>query len=147
MHPAASFRSRHDNPQLAARTIIGTLVLENEQYLLQGDDITPGLWPVSECAEHLGNLSNGDRVTGILQTAGTAVITSRLISPGQPVQKALGSTQHEMLVLDVPQGVVLKAGDALIELRPDGTIVLNGKNIHSEASGLNQISGARLNLN
>ena len=138
MHPVSTARSRPHQAQSAARTVIGTLVHKNNQFLLQGDDATPGLWPVREYAEHLGGLNTGDRVMAILQDDESCVVTSRLVPPAGPQNK---------LVVDAPQGVVLKAGDALLELRADGTVLINGKNIYSEASGLNQISGARLNLN
>ncbi|MCA9706877.1 MAG: hypothetical protein KDK70_13575 [Myxococcales bacterium] len=54
---------------------------------------------------------------------------------------------HEPFVINAPRGLVLRCGQSVIRLTPDGQIVLRGKNIVSRARQHNQIIGGLIRLN
>ncbi|MBA3980214.1 MAG: hypothetical protein C0462_06375 [Alcanivorax sp.] len=152
MHPVSTARSRPHQAQSAARTVIGTLVHKNNQFLLQGDDATPGLWPVSEYAEHLGGLNAGDRVMALLceKSAGqtvSAVISSRLVSASDTTPALVDELENGTLRLNAPKGLILQAGNSRIELQPDGTLLIDGEDIRTLARHRYIVKGARVEFN
>ncbi len=49
--------------------------------------------------------------------------------------------------IDAPQHLVLRCGQASIELFADGTIQIHGERIDSEAEGIQRIKGAQVRIN
>ncbi len=152
MHPVSTSRARQDHADTVARTVIGTLVLENNQYFLQGDQTTPGMWPVSEYAEHLGGLKGGDRVTAVLAGTGAdqadaAIVTSRLVRASESTPALVDELESGALLFNAPKGLILQAGNSRIELQPDGTLLIDGEDIRTLARHRYTVKGARVELN
>ena len=77
------------------------------------------------------------------------MVTDRIVPladslPGADLVTELVNGQ---LLFDAPKGLLLRTGDAQIELRPDGTLLLDGREIHAIADGINRLLGARIELN
>lgn len=103
---------------------------------------------IEHVADTVCPLQKGDRVLCLVDPALGAIITDRIIP-------ASAATSHELfteldsgqLLLDSPSGLVLQAGRSRMELHPDGTVLLDGKDIQSIADGINRMIGAKVELN
>ena len=51
------------------------------------------------------------------------------------------------LVFDAERMITLRCGKSLLQLRPDGKVLIRGTNILSRSSGMNRIKGASIGLN
>ncbi len=90
-------------------------------------------------------LNAGDRVL-IQRTAAGLVVTGRLRAPGEPAG-SLVKERNGRLILDAAAGICLQAGDACIELTPDGRIQVDGREIYSIASGRVRLQGTTVEIN
>lgn len=127
--------------------VFGSITRNNGQTLLQGDSATPGLWPVSEYADHLGGLKNGDRVAGTLLEGRSVIVTSKLVSTDKDTPALIDELDNGALLFDAPHGLVLQSGNSRIELQPDGTVRIDGEDIHTLARHHYQVKSARVDLN
>ncbi len=98
---------------------------------------------------HLDTVTALDRDDAVLveHTDEGVVILGRLRRPAEPPAVPVRRDAEGRLLLDNPQGILVRCGSGTLELRRDGAIVLDGKTIHSVATGLNRIQGASIELN
>lgn len=90
-------------------------------------------------------LSAGDRVL-VQRTAAGLVVTGRLRAEGESA-RPLVQERNGRLILDAAAGICLQAGDACIELTPDGRIQVDGREIYSIASGRVRLQGTTVEIN
>ncbi len=117
--------------------------------------IAPGQPPVLECED------SGERVVATESVA--------MVSPLQEGQRVLAQPTRQgwvitailgglasprvqedeagRLCLQCDRGIVLQVGDAHIEIDAEGCITVDGKEIHTLASGLQRILGATVQIN
>lgn len=138
-------RTPSDSTRPAA--VFGTIDHNDGQPMLQGDPATPGFWPVREYAEHLGALQEGDRVAGTLLEGSTVIVTSKLIPAGSDAPALVDELDNGALLFNAPHGLVLQSGNSRIELQPDGTVLIDGEDIHTLARHRYQLKSARVDLN
>ncbi len=91
-------------------------------------------------------LTPGDRVFIEIIDEG-AVILGRLRAPTEQPAAVVHIDTEKRLVLNCAGGVILHATDNTIELRKDGTILIDGKTIQSRADGQHRLQGATIELN
>jgi hypothetical protein len=84
-------------------------------------------------------LSAGTSVVVLLEGDAAPVIVSAIVDrlPTGPA----------VVEIDAPQHLVLRCGNASIELFADGTIQIHGERIDSEAEGIQRIKGAQVRIN
>lgn len=71
-----------------------------------------------------------------------AVVVGRIESAADAASRAADS-----LVLEAKKGIVLRVGEASIEIRADGKILIKGKDLVSHAKRMNRIKGGAVSLN
>ena len=105
--------------------------------------------PVRHVAETITTLQEGDRVLCLLDDTIGVVVTDRIVplADSHPGADLITELDNGQLLFDAPKGLILRTGDAQIELRPDGTLLLDGREIHAIADGINRLLGARIELN
>lgn len=105
--------------------------------------------PVGHVAETVTTLQEGDRVLCLLDDTIGVVVTDRIVplADSLPGADLVTELENGQLLFDAPKGLLLRTGDAQIELRPDGTLLLDGREIHAIADGINRLLGARIELN
>ena len=79
--------------------------------------------------------------------AGTSVVV--LLEGDAPpvIVSAIVDRLPTVVEIDAPQHLVLRCGNASIELFADGTIQIHGERIDSEAEGIQRIKGAQVRIN
>jgi hypothetical protein len=90
-------------------------------------------------------LKAGDRVL-VQRTVAGLVVTGRLRAEGE-VARPLVQERNGRLILDAAAGICLQAGDACIELTPDGRIQVDGREIYHIASGRVRLQGSTVEIN
>ncbi|MDX1802920.1 MAG: hypothetical protein R3292_02490 [Alcanivorax sp.] len=107
------------------------------------------LQPVCHVAETVTALQDGDRVLCLFDDTLGVVVTDRIVplADSHPGTDLVTELDNGQLLFDAPKGLLLRSGDAQIELRPDGTLMLDGREIHAIADGINRLLGARIELN
>jgi hypothetical protein len=68
-------------------------------------------------------------------------------APAVPTQLEPEAEKPDVLVLEAKSGLVLRVGDASIEIRADGKILIKGKDLVSHAKRLNRIKGGAVSIN
>lgn len=129
-----------------AAPFIGTIIHQAGQRLVHRG--TEPALTIEHVAETVSPLAEGDRVVCLVDPVLGAIVTDRIVpvtaSTGHDLLTELDSGQ---LLLDSPNGLVLQAGRSRVELHPDGTVLLDGKDIQSLADGINRMIGAKVELN
>ncbi|MEL7090406.1 MAG: DUF6484 domain-containing protein [Pseudomonadota bacterium] len=94
-----------------------------------------------------GALSVGDRVALVFENGDIALplIFGKLHDQTAQVNQV--KSDPEQRVIEHPQKVVLKAGDASITLSHDGKVELKGDYIVSTSKGVNRVAGASVKIN
>lgn len=84
-------------------------------------------------------LAPGSAVVVLLDGDAPPVIVSTIVDriPDAPT----------VVEIDAPQHLVLRCGQASIELFADGTIQIHGERIDSQAEGIQRIKGAQVRIN
>ncbi len=102
---------------------------------------------VVDHAERVPPLAVGDRVLFERLPRG-AVVLERLRGD-RPAPAPIPATVDEdgCLCIEHATGLRLRVGEARLELRADGTVLLDGEVIRSTARGLNRLQGTPIELN
>ncbi len=90
-------------------------------------------------------LKAGDRVLVQLLAEG-AVVVGKVRAPGEAPQP-LVQNREGRIEIEAAGGICLQAGDARIELTPDGRIWVDGSEVCNVASGRMRLQGATIELN
>jgi hypothetical protein len=92
------------------------------------------------------HLHNGDQVLVMLTEQG-AIVTQRLRKPGERPQQGFSVQPDGRLMLHNKTGIKLETDETKIELRADGRIYIDGKEIYAIADGKHRLQGATIELN
>ncbi|MCG8393148.1 MAG: hypothetical protein MI745_08700 [Pseudomonadales bacterium] len=112
------------------------------------DDATGMDLSIDLIGESVTLLGEGDRVLYLLAPGQGIIVTDRLVAADSLTHAPLiDELDDGRLRFDAPQGLILQAGQARVELRADGTVLLDGREIQAVADGLNRLLGARIELN
>jgi len=103
-------------------------------------------FPVIAHADGVPPLRAGDRVV-FLATGDGVIVTHRLRAPGARPARGFTVRPDGSLIIDASEGITLATGHATIELRADGRIMVDGREIYSIAKGLQRLQGATIALN
>ncbi|MED5387321.1 MAG: hypothetical protein VX793_00600 [Pseudomonadota bacterium] len=127
---------------------IATLIRHQQDVLVSAPGLRDTL-PVRHVAETVTTLADGDKVLCLLDDALGVVVTDRIVpmADSAPATDLITELENGQLLFDAPRGLILQTGDARIELRPDGCLLLDGQEIHAIADGINRLLGARIELN
>ena len=101
---------------------------------------------VTAHASEVPSLQTGDRVV-VLNTDENAIITHRLRNPGERPQAGFNVNPDGSLSVRTTGGIVLATDHATIEVRADGSIFVDGKEIYAIADGLQRLQGSTIELN
>lgn len=110
--------------------------------LTDGDDVMK----VTGHASEVPPLEVGDRVAILVLDEG-AVVTHRLRGNGERPRLGLAANADGSVMLEAARGITIRTTRAQIELRGDGRIVVNGREIYALADGLHRLQGATIELN
>jgi hypothetical protein len=75
------------------------------------------------------------------------IVIGLLVPPGAVDQRPEAVVDGERLVYNAEQEIVLRCGDASIQLLRDGTVRIQGKNVLNRASATNRIRGGNVQIN
>ena len=114
---------------------------EARALLLGGEE-----FPVIAHADGVPPLRVGDRVV-FLATDDGVIVTHRLRAPGERPTRGFTVRPDGSLSIDTHGGITLATDHATIELRADGRIMVDGREIYSIAKGLQRLQGATIALN
>jgi hypothetical protein len=92
------------------------------------------------------HLHNGDQVLVMLTEQG-AIVTQRLRKPGERPQQGFSVQPDGRLLLHNKTGITLETDETKIELRADGRVYIDGKEIYAIADGKHRLQGATIELN
>ncbi|SEP10693.1 hypothetical protein [Aquisalimonas asiatica] len=96
-------------------------------FVVAEDDPTERL-PVIDRVPDVGALQDGDRVVAC-PVRGGAVVTVSLTRTAEGARRL----PDGRLLVQAAEGVVLQAGEARIELQPDGRLLIHGRNVEHRA--------------
>jgi hypothetical protein len=82
-------------------------------------------------------------VVGVARPAGTAVERTADPSP----ETAEHRLHHRRIVVEADEELTLQCGDASIQIRRDGKILIRGEHILSRAKGTQRIKGGSVAIN
>lgn len=71
----------------------------------------------------------------------------KIVLPGSAGPGAQQEVAPAHLEFEARESIVLRCGEASIELRRDGAIVIRGGYIETEAEGIQRIKGAQVRIN
>ena len=103
-------------------------------------------FPVFAHASEIPPLQKDDTVLVLLTMQGV-IVMSRLRKPGEQPQQGFSVQQDGRLQLHNKNGVTLKTDKAKIEIRSDGRVYVDGKEIYAIADGKHRLQGATIELN
>ena len=95
---------------------------------------------------NLPPLNIGDHVI-VLHTDVGAIVTSRLRQPGEGPTTAFRIREDGSLEVHAQHGIVIRTDTARLEIRQDGRVFVDGKEIYAIADGLHRLQGATIELN
>lgn len=98
--------------------------------------------PVIDHLSHVPVLEEGDRVHFVLSEAG-ATITGRVRPKGEEPPPLLRQ-EGGCIVIESARGVCLKCGESRIEIRPDGSIQIDGQEVCTTAGGRLRLRGGTI---
>ncbi|MEP6995431.1 MAG: DUF6484 domain-containing protein [Acidobacteriota bacterium] len=147
---------RHDRLEPVASVTIGTIVAWDVEragpwiaFLAHGREM-------SECARTLVGLSPSDigQQTVLAFEDGDVArpivmgILSRVTSPATDTQKTIDiQADGERVVVTASRRLVLRCGAASITLTEAGKILISGRYVLTQSSGVNKLSGGSIQLN
>lgn len=102
--------------------------------------------PVYAHGSEVTHLQDGDQVLVLLATQG-AIVMQRLRKPGERPQRGFSIQPDGRLQLHNNKGITLKTDKAKIEIRADGRLYVDGKEIYAIADGMHRLQGATIELN
>jgi len=91
-------------------------------------------------------LQAGDRVVAMMVEGG-AVVVQRMRRPGERPRAGVRVEEDGSLYLNAPRGFRVESAHATLELRADGRVFIDGKEIYCVARGVNRLQGATIELN
>jgi hypothetical protein len=97
-------------------------------------------------ASHLPPLEAGDTVMVVLVATG-AVVSFRLRRPGERPREGFSVKADGSLGVTSAQTISIRTPNAFIELRADGRLRVDGREIYAIADGLHRLQGATIELN
>ncbi len=103
-------------------------------------------FPVIAHADGVPPLRAGDRVV-FLATGDGVIVTHRLRAPGARPARGFTVRPDGSLIIDASEGITLATGHATIELRADGRIMVDGREISSRSEGLQALYGHPVKIN
>ena len=103
-------------------------------------------FPVFAHSSEVALLQDGDQVLVLLGEQG-AIVMQRLRKPGERPQQGFSVQSDGCLQLHNHNGITLKTDKAKIEIRSDGRLYVDGKEIYAIADGLHRLQGATIELN
>jgi hypothetical protein len=104
------------------------------------------LIPVFAHASEVALLQDGDQVL-VLLTAQGAIVMQRLRKQGEQPQLGFSVQADGRLQLHNKNGITLKTDKAKIDIRADGRLYVDGKEIYAIADGKHRLQGATIELN
>ncbi len=114
---------------------------EARALLLGGEE-----FPVIAHADGVPPLRVGDRVV-FLATDDGVIVTHRLRAPGERPTRGFTVRPDGSLSIDTHGGITLATDHATIELRADGRIMVDGREISSRSEGLQALYGHPVKIN
>jgi hypothetical protein len=102
--------------------------------------------PVIAHGSEVPLLQNDDQVLVLLIPQG-AIVMQRLRKPGERPQQGFSIQPDGRLQLHHKHGITLKTDKAKIEIRADGRLYVDGKEIYAIADGMHRLQGATIELN
>ena len=102
--------------------------------------------PVFAHGSEVAQLQDGDKVLVLLVTQG-AIVMHRLRKTGERPQQGFSVQTDGRLQLHNKNGITLKTDKAKIEIRADGRLYVDGKEIYAIADGMHRLQGATIELN
>ncbi|OOG27887.1 hypothetical protein B1C78_02650 [Thioalkalivibrio denitrificans] len=102
--------------------------------------------PVAAHASHVPPLEPGDQVI-VASTAEGLVMISRLRRPGERPSQGFSVNEDGSLSVASDRGITIRTARAAIELRADGRLCVDGREIYAVADGLHRLQGATIELN
>ncbi|HEB58422.1 MAG TPA: hypothetical protein ENJ01_04305 [Gammaproteobacteria bacterium] len=136
--------AQNPQPDTTAPRIAEVAEAENGEaltLLLGGEE-----FPVIAHADGVPPLQVGDRVV-FLATDDGVIVTHRLRAPGEHPTRGFSVRPDGSLIIDAGEGITLATDHATIQLRADGRIMVDGREIYSVARGLQRLQGATIALN
>ena len=101
---------------------------------------------VSAHATNVPFLQNGDEVV-VLVDKSDAIITHRLRGSGERPQQGFDVNTDGSLTVKNANGIVIQTDKSKIELRDDGYLYIDGKEIYTISDGVYRIQGTTIELN
>lgn len=102
--------------------------------------------PVLSHSSEVSPLQIDDQVLVLLTTQGV-IVMQRLRKPGELPQAGFSVQQDGSLQLQNVNGITLKTNNARIEIRANGRICVDGREIYAIADGKHRLQGATIELN
>lgn len=94
----------------------------------------------------VGFLEVGDAVL-VQNIQSNYIITHRLRLKGEAPQQAFSINENGSLEINSADGIVIKSNESRLEIRKDGRIFIDGKEIYAIADGKHRLQGATIELN
>jgi hypothetical protein len=85
------------------------------------------------------------RRQAVVVMCGELAVVTGLLEPLP--SHSVSECEQEELVLNSPKGVLLRCGEASIQLTPDGRVLVRGKDVLTRARRRNHVVGAAVRLN
>jgi hypothetical protein len=93
----------------------------------------------------VAHVTTGDQVI-IQNIQGSLIVLQKLRAPKEPKAPSLVYTNGQWQ-LECSHGFKLSVGKALLDVQENGQITIEGRDILTEASGINKLLGSRIELN
>jgi len=75
------------------------------------------------------------------------IVTHKLRSNGEAPQQGFSIKEDGSLEVKSADGIVIKSNDSRLEIRKDGRVFIDGKEIYAIAEGKHRLQGATIELN
>jgi len=89
----------------------------------------------------------GDRILVNYIDESGYIVTHRLRGEGEKPQQGFDVMADGSLQINHDKSIVMRVNGAKIEIRPDGRVLIAGKEIYSTAKGKHRLQGTTLELN
>jgi hypothetical protein len=95
---------------------------------------------------HVSGLREGDTVTLLWSDVG-AIITGRLLREGEHPPMPLPAGSEEAIELTLDRPFHIRVGASRLVMHPDGRILINGREVTTDAEETLRLSGPRIDIN
>lgn len=95
---------------------------------------------------HVSGLREGDTVTLLWSDVGT-IITGRLRREGERPPMPLPTEGKEAIELTLDRPLHVRVGASRVVMHPDGHILINGREVTTDAEETLRLSGTRIDIN